>query len=249
MKLASALYLLIIPGAGLAQETPRQSTHNNNGWYMYFGDHALKGKWRLHLEGQWRRHELGAKWQQLLLRPGVNYELNPNVMLTGGYAYIDTQRYGAFPVRYPFQEHRLFQQLILRHKAGAVDFQHRYRMEQRWLEEFRDLPGGFVERQRWRYQNRFRYFVKASIPLSRNAASPWYLGLYDEVFVGFAPNAGASLFDQNRAYAAIGYKLNRTTRVEAGYLQQTLAQRNGRIIEYNHTLALSIFSSFPFQRR
>ena len=28
------------------------------------------------LEGQWRRTNYGTQWQQLLLRPGVNYTLN-----------------------------------------------------------------------------------------------------------------------------------------------------------------------------
>ena len=57
---------------------------NANAWFMYFGDHPIaSSKWGIHLEGQWRRTDLGLQWQQYLLRPAVNYQLTKNVMLTG----------------------------------------------------------------------------------------------------------------------------------------------------------------------
>ena len=72
----------------------RISTTNQHAWYSYFGDHPVSKRWELHLEGQWRRHDLGLKWQQLLLRQAVNFELNPSVVLTAGYGFVDTFRYG-----------------------------------------------------------------------------------------------------------------------------------------------------------
>jgi len=228
----------------------RVSDSNINGWYMYFGDHPVRQKWGVHLEGQWRRNDVIDRRQQLLLRPAINLELNPSVTLTGGYAYVKSYPYGDFPARNTFPEHRIFQQLLLKQKIGRVDVQHRYRLEQRFIGQVLQPAGGSPVVDSWRYQNRFRYFVKATVPLGGSKESQWYLGLYDEVFLHFAPNSGASVFDQNRAYAALGRKLSRTEKIEVGYMNQTLIQRNGRVQEYNHTLQVSFFSvaPFPFRR-
>ncbi|MEO7653352.1 MAG: DUF2490 domain-containing protein, partial [Bryobacteraceae bacterium] len=99
------------------QNAGRVWDHNNHGWYMYFGDHQVRGKWGAHLEGQWRRHDVVTRWQQLLLRPGVNYQVSKSTLLTLGYAYVKTHRYGGFPANHPFPEHRVYQQVWIKHKA------------------------------------------------------------------------------------------------------------------------------------
>ncbi len=225
----------------------RFSDSNLNGWYMYFGDHPISPKWGAHLEGQWRRNGIINRWQQLLLRPAINYELSPSAMLTGGYAYVKSFPYGDFPARNVVPEHRIFQQLLLKQKIGRVDLQHRYRLEQRFIGQVLESVSGPTVVDSWRYQNRFRYSLKAAVPLSGSKESKWYLAFYDEVFLNFAPNSGASVFDQNRAYAAFGRKLSRTEKIEVGYMNQTLIQRSGLIQEYNHTLQVAVSSVAPFR--
>ena len=87
---------------------------------MYFGDHPIgQSRWGVHLEGQWRRHDGFNRWQQLLLRPGVNFEVNKALLLTGGYAFINSYRYGAFPtLARATPEHRIWEQALLRYKTG-----------------------------------------------------------------------------------------------------------------------------------
>ena len=145
----------------------RQFTTNAHGWYDYFGDHPVKAgsKWGIHLEGQWRRHDVITRWQQLLIRPGVNYEVNKNLMLTAGYGYITTHRYGEFPTAVPFPEHRIFQQALVRQALGKWNLSHRYRLEQRFLGEKRALPDGTRELLRRRYENRFRYMYRMMRPI------------------------------------------------------------------------------------
>ncbi len=225
-------------GVGYGQ-AGRTADHNLNGWFMYFGDHPVKGKLGVHLVGQWRRHNLITRGQQLLLRPAINYEINPNLSLSAGYAFIATHRYGSLPAAFPFAEHRIYQQASAKQRFGKVNVEHRFRLEQRWLErKSTDAP------TQWRYQDRFRYFVKGTVPIT----GKWYFGAYNEIFLNLRRAPGLPLFDQNRAYAAIGAKLNRTSRIEAGYLQQTLSRFGGRAFEYNHTLQIAIFSNTPLLR-
>ena len=221
----------------------RQFSSNTHGWWMYFGDHPLKtgSRWGLHLEGQWRRHDVVTRWQQLLIRPGVNYEVSKNLVLTAGYAFVATHRYGEFPTATAFPEHRIFQQAVVKQSLGRWNLSHRYRLEQRFLGEKRALPGGGSELLRWRHENRFRYQFRLTHPLR----GPWGVALYDEIFLNFGRNVAANVFDQNRAYAAVTRSLGKSkaNRLEVGYLNQIVQQRNGRIFENNHTLQVAIFST------
>ena len=239
-----AFFIILLSHPVFSQSSQRISTVNTNGWYNYFGDHPVSERWGIHLEGQWRRHDVITKWQQLLLRPAINFSLNKNLMLTAGYAFVDTYPYGDFPVSYRFPEHRIFQQAVLKHELGKVGLQHRYRLEQRYLGQKAQPADNRIDF--WRYENRFRYMMRMSIPLEDE--KKLYLGVYDEIMVNFGNNVGSNIFDQNRAYAALGYTLGKNTKLEIGYLLQILQQRNGRVIEYNNTFQLSIFSTVPIFR-
>lgn len=243
--LALLLAALGVSTPAQAQSSDRIVAHNAHGWYMYFGDHPIKSsRWGIHLEQQWRRSDVMPHAQQLLLRPAVNYEVNKSLMLTGGYAWVSTHRYGDYPVRVPFPEHRIWQQALLKHTMGKVQLSHRYRLEQRFLGEQTPLPDGSRRFDRYRYENRFRYMFRVMVPLK----DKFSLALYDEFMINFGHNVASNVFDQNRAYAALAYNLPRSSRLEVGYMNQLLQQRNGRIFESNHTLQIGIFSTMRFGR-
>jgi hypothetical protein len=230
----------------LASSLPAQERvvdTNANAWFMYFGDHPVSEKWGVHLEGQYRRHDVVSNWQQLLLRPGVNYKASENVMLTGGYAFINTHRYGEFPAAARFPEHRIFQQAVLKHGVGKAGLSHRYRLEQRYIGESFINDGGDPEVRRWRYENRFRYMLRGVIPFGE---SDYYLAAYDEFMVNFGKNVASNVFDQNRAYLALGRKMGAPGNLELGYMHQMVQQRNGRVLESNHTVQVAWFSQLPF---
>ncbi|TXK24837.1 DUF2490 domain-containing protein [Pontibacter qinzhouensis] len=236
--------LLWVPGFfcshHVAAQTQRERVTNDNGWYMYFGDHRLSNKWGLHTEVQLRRHNIISDPQQLLIRTGINYGLTPNAMLTLGYGFIETYPYGGDPAASVFPEHRVYQQLQFRNSLNRLVFTHRYRQEQRWVKR----PG----QEDYTYFNRTRYFLKAVLPLAGPTVDPneFFLAAYNEIFVNFGRNVQVNIFDQNRAYAALGYKLNNAASVELGYLNQIIQKPNGRVFEHNHTLQVSLFYNLNF---
>ena len=116
-KSTIAIAITLLQGLLLAQPSTSVSDHNANAWGMYFGDHKVSEKWGVHLEGQWRRANVGRNWQQLLVRPGVNYHVNKNLMLTVGYGYIRNYPYGEFPALTAFPEHRIYQQALVDRKS------------------------------------------------------------------------------------------------------------------------------------
>ena len=213
-RIGQALGLLA--GSALAE------THVRS-WSSYFGDHRLTQKWGVHFDGQYRR-DLSENWNQLLLRPGVNYYVRPNLFLTQGYAWIRTGNGLAVT-----SEHRSWQQVQYMPMALGVVMSHRVRLEQRWIA----VGAGH------RYQNRIRYFYRTELP----ATSKYFVGLQNEVFFGFGQNRGAAVYDQNRAYVSVGKRFGSIGRIEIGYMYQNLLQRNGVVREHNHIVVISFLSS------
>ncbi|QCR24476.1 DUF2490 domain-containing protein [Pontibacter sp. SGAir0037] len=221
-------------------QTDRIKDFNQNGWYMYFGDHKLTDKWGIHTEAQLRRHNIVSDPQQFLLRTGVNYNLTNTAMFTLGYGFIETHPYGDFPAAGKFPEHRIYEQLQVKGNIERVGLQHRYRLEQRWI--------GSAAADTYTYLNRARYMLKATLPLlgtTIDAKEP-FLAVYDEIFIGFGNNIQRNIFDQNRAYAAVGFKFNDAATLELGYLNQILQKASGTVFEHNHTLQVSLFYNIDF---
>lgn len=221
----------------------RIKDRNTNGWYMYFGDHKFSGKWGIHAEAQFRRHHILKDPQQLLIRTGLNYDLTPAAMFTLGYGFIQTHPYGDYPAAGTFPEQRLYQQLQVKGTLARLGLSHRYRLEQRWVKQ--------PEAEDYTFLNRARYMLKATLPLAGatlEAREP-FLAVYEEVFVGFGENTKQNIFDQNRAYVAVGYRISNTASFELGYLNQIVQKANGIVFEYNHTLQVSFFHNLDFSRQ
>jgi hypothetical protein len=238
--LRTGVCLLSITASCAGQPSPKLLDPNGHAWVSYSGEHEVAGPWGLHIDGQWRRSDVGLKWQQYQIRPGLNYKVSDNLLLTLGYAYTRSYPYGDFPASDAVPEHRIYQQVLRRHRLAGVRMQHRVRMEQRFIEYATAQP------RSWTYQNRFRYLAKMEVPLGRQSTSGagWYLPVYDEILIGIPPNYGARPFDQNRLFLGIGRSFGKTN-FEAGYLNQFLSQRNGRVFEMNSTLFITVTSSVP----
>ena len=195
------------------QQPPSQTGN----WLMYFGQNRISDKLSIHTEFQYRNHTaIPVNPEQLMIRTGLNYHLNENAFVTAGYAYIPSYFYDTEQSAPEQEEHRIWQQLIMNNYLGRVKFEHRYRVEQRWVEDD--------------YRNRFRYRLMAFIPLNKKQMEPKtiFIGLYDEIFV----NGEQVFFDRNRAYAALGYQINATTQVQAGLLHQQISGFGKRYLQF-----------------
>lgn len=242
------LFLMFFTSASFAQ-SPRTYTNNTNAWLMYFGTHKFAKNWSLHLEAQWRRNQLFSDPQQLLLRTGINYHLNPQATLTLGYCFVETYPYGEFAVKTSFPENRVWEQLQLKNQVGRFEWISRFRLEQRFsdipvLKENIYEPGDAI------YTNRFRLLNRFSIPFKGKtiADKALYLSVYDEFMVNFGKNVGMNIFDQNRAYAAIGYKIPKVGRLELGYLNQLVFKGDGMKVENNHTLQIGLICTIDIKK-
>ncbi len=171
-------------------------------WYMYFGTNKVSEKFSIHTEAQARYYETTSNFNQLLLRTGLNYHIDPSAIATIGYGYIDTDNsFGEIPGEVNSIEHRIFEQFILKNKVWELLFEHRYRLEQRFL-DFGDATDT---------QHRARYRIQMTLPLTNT----FYLNFYDELFI----NLQDDLFGQNRLYAAVGVNVTENSSVQLGYMR------------------------------
>lgn len=186
---------------------------NLGNWMMYFGNKKINSKWNWHHEVQYRNYNAAGDLEQLLLRTGIGYNLseqNNNFLV--GYGYIHGENYIAnSDDKQEIDEHRIYQQFITKQKAGIVGIQNRFRFEQRFVEDD--------------FKLRFRYFLGLNIPLTNVSLedNTWYLSIYNELFL----RTKNDLFDRDRLYGGIGYKLTSSLRLELGYMNQFF-QNGGR---------------------
>lgn len=191
--------MLMLPLFSVAQDS------NLGNWFIYIGNKKLNNGWNIHNEVQYRNYNAIGDLEQLLLRTGVGYNLtenNNNLLL--GYGYILSENYVSNNDKVSINEHRIFQQFTSKQKVGRLGLTHRYRFEQRFVEDD--------------FKMRFRYFLAFNFPLQNkeDGKNPLYLSAYNEIFL----NTKSSVFDRNRVYGGLGYKFSKSLRMELGYMNQ-----------------------------
>ena len=221
LKILYAL-LLLLPFQAAAQES------ETGNWMMYFGNQKLSDRWNWHNEIQYRNYNFAGDLEQLLLRTGIGYNLsanNNNLLL--GYAYIHGEPYVAgTDEKTNVNEHRIFQQFISRQQFGRFYLQHRYRIEERFIEDD--------------FKMRFRYFLGLNVPINKKemVSKAIYLSLYNEIFI----QPKSPVFDRDRVYGAIGYVFSSNLKVEAGMMAQLLENSDRAQFQ------IALFNTFPLMK-
>ncbi len=194
--------LILISTFTFTATAQENGEHKLGSWYMYFGTNKISEKFSIHTEAQFRYYEQAKNFNQLLLRTGLNYHINPNASTTLGYGYIVTDgSFEEFPTENHLYEHRIFERFFLKNKVGQFHFEHRYTLEQRFLD--------FGDRKDT--QHRARYRLQLTLPLTNT----FFLNFYDEVFI----NLQGDTFGQNRLYAALGVNVTENMSLQLGYLK------------------------------
>ena len=198
IKVAILILGLILPISAQSQDS------DFGNWLIYIGNKKLSQKWSLHNEVQYRNYNAVGDLEQLLFRVGLGYTFNEsknNVLL--GYGYILSENYlDNNTEKVSVSEHRIFQQFTSKQKIGIVSLNHRYRFEQRFAQSD--------------FKMRLRYFLGLNIPLTKKENNKLYFSAYNEIFLNTEP----AVFDRNRLYGGIGYRINKNIRLEAGYMNQ-----------------------------
>lgn len=176
-------------------------------WYMSFNTVKFGKQWQFQNDIQYRSFNYGSDLEQLMLRGGVGYNLaDENNNLLQGYAFIRSGELGTEnqSEEQRVNEHRFYQQFITKQHFGRFYIAHRYRLEQRFVQDL--------------FKVRFRYFLNVKFTISETEMKDHtlYAAAYNEIFI----NGQGNLFDRNRLYGALGYAYLKSARFEIGAMAQ-----------------------------
>lgn len=218
-----------------------QTVNQNTGWFMFLNSTKFNDKWGMHFDFQVRTQDSWDGVRNLLIRPGVTYYINKNSNATVGYLYTSTSLQftpAMASAKSTLTEHRIWQQYIYNHQPwkGAA-LSHRFRLEQRFIERQTDDL----------FSQRFRYFFRLVQPLQKQKGAftkGMFAALQNELFFNLQnkDQLNGSLFDQNRAYLAVGYRVSKSFDIEAGYLNQSIKGANSNTV--NNVAQLALYTRF-----
>ncbi len=201
---------LCLSGQTLAQT----AVANSRSWGSWLiGTVQLPGgdkKWGGFAEVQTRSEGTFSQFFYSELKGGISYDLDRNFTLSlagGRYATYDYRDLSAGPLN---TEKRLWEQLVINQFLARIRFEHRYRVEQRWI-NFRDGADTF--------RSRIRYRLNMLVPINNRTFTnkTVFLSVYDEIFL----NPIGPAFERNRLFAGMGYQLNQHLVLQLGWVNQT----------------------------
>ncbi|MEI9913336.1 MAG: DUF2490 domain-containing protein [Bacteroidota bacterium] len=213
---------------------------NFTGWLATFNTFKTGKKTSIHADVQLRSTGEIRQIQTFLIRSGLNVHLNKHLTVTAGYAFISNKR-TINTVNGFAPEHRVWEQLLANHKLKNLFISHRFRLEQRFIAKS-IVINNELESDGSLYANRFRYFIRNILPFKNEPAfkKGLFAALQNEVFLNIGNSSAVNneVFDQNRLYLAIGYRLNAGFDLEGGYMNQYINGRN-KAFTNNHILQLA----------
>jgi len=207
-------------------------------WGAWFNSTRISKKVGVHFDGQVRSSNDVESVKNVLIRPGVTWFIDDSKNVTAGYALVKTFNRADGAASNNLTEHRIWEQFIYAHKISPLNLTHRLRLEQRFIEQAsQDV-----------FSQRLRYFVRALVPLRKPDDVPFskgaFFALQNEVFLNIQnkDELNGSLVDQNRAYAAVGYRFSPAVDLEAGYLNQAIKGSGRNVL--NNVIQLAVYTRF-----
>jgi hypothetical protein len=170
--------------------------------------------------------------RNFLFRPAAIYTIDKKNNIGLGYALFDSN--GPAP-SVTLAENRIYQQFTHTEAIKAVAITNRFRLEQRFVEKSPTNTD---------FSQRFRYFLRAVIPLAKQESTfkkGIYAAVQDEIFINVQNKdlVNGSMFDQNRAYGAIGHRFNTKVDAEIGYMN--LFQKRSSTDLRNNVVQLAFY--------
>jgi len=174
-------------------------------WNILNVKYNVNEKWSVFGEAQLRSLGFYDRFHYYEYKVGANYKVLSNVIITLGAGDYNTYKEGGnFVLPKNNDEFRLWPQIAIIQSIG------KFKIEQRYRDEFRFTSDGF--------HNRYRYRLGLSYPLGKdiNGYKPFLLGISDEIFF----TNTEPYFERNRLLISASFRVTGSASVQLGYLTQ-----------------------------
>ncbi|HSI46015.1 MAG TPA: DUF2490 domain-containing protein [Methylophilus sp.] len=181
--------------------------------------------WSMDTNPRWRNE--GKHIDYLYLRPALFYKLSPQTNLWLGHDTIIGHPEG----KSAYHETRWYEQFQYQFEpVSSVTFSNRTRLEERSREGFQDTG------------HRLRQMIKATMPLKMHPQLS--LVISNELFINFNPTDWGARrgIDQNRLFIGSNWAFNKSSYLEAGYLNQIVHKATTNL--ENHVITATLGFKF-----
>lgn len=244
MKNIILVLVLLIPEFLLAQ---KKIENQQLIWYGYYNDLKFNENWNLKSEIQERQFYNPTAQHQLVFRSNLERKLIGNWKASVGMTFfLQNPNNPNSESNLSVPELRPDIGLIHKQKLGFLTINHRYKAEARFFHDVvnHQLVGGY------RFSNfRLRYQLGLDFPVLKNKGKEKIiLKLKDEIIFNIGNKIVKNVFDQNRIYTAIQYKINASCAFEVGYMNWFQQQKSGTDFYNRDILRLSIFHTIDLKK-
>lgn len=234
--------LFVLATYSSTAQTSKQIIYGNQVWVGDFTKVKLNDKWAVYLDCGARRSNWFNNWSQLLVRPGISYNVNKSVSVAVGAAYF--RHFVAGLVR---AEYRPWEQITFTENIGRVTINHRLRAEQRFSQRI-------VENKlqnEFNYNSRFRYQLNAQLAINKQVLenNTLYLTFAEELMINSGKEIKYNYFDQNRLGAGLGYKLNDALNVSIAYMNVFIQKNQALSLEQNNVIVFNLYHTISLNKK
>jgi hypothetical protein len=236
--MSKSIFSLVLLALSAGQSLSAAELAEDTGaWGQVVAEGSLKiidpslEKGRVWLEGQSRFNGDWGHWYQGVVRTAVGYSLSDRATIWAGYSWLPTQNIGKPYVSQ--QDLWPAFRYVLPTDFGTVTFRTMWESNFGQGDQVRQRP-----RQMIRLMHPFDFEKRLSFIA------------WDEAFyrVNTTNWGGKSGFDQNRAFAGLGWSFNSNVRTELGYMNQYLDMVNAATgktsLTMQHLAMASVFINF-----
>ncbi len=241
----SLILVLTSLGEGIAQ-SEREIVNQPLEWFALNSNIKLHKRFSLAFDSQ-LRYAGNLQPGQNYARLGLEFCVTPKLSIIPiGAMYVWNFKYGEQPAAYENDEKRIWQQVLYRYSNARFHFNHRFRMEERFLQ---NKSSGNEDFSVEFYRVRYRFFVNVGLNKEKLEPGAWYVSIWDELFYGWGKGDTFHKIDQNRFSVALGYQIAPRISITAGGLHQMLVKKNGDQQENNVGLIVQFNYNFDFSKK
>lgn len=215
----------------------RQVDNRHLAWGCLFAQYNFTPAWNINLDAQARYEHTDNDWFAWFVRPGLTWKAKNGIMLTGGVGLFALYpNPSSLP---PRPEFRVWQEIGERFVQGKHTFYPRFRFEQRFIKQY-GIPV-FEENFSFNtYRSRIRCDYTYTFDPEKSRGFQLIAG--NEYMIS-TTTKGTFLFDQNRAWAGAGYRLNKSVTFQLSYLNLFL-RRSATLFEQHHTVRFALLLQY-----
>ena len=190
----------------LGKFSPVLGQDNYNMWYQYLMSAKVTDKSTFTALSQYRSFDFAYDTRLILVSAYYDYEVVKGFRPAAGYMFVVLESYGDSETKKIRYEHRPFQQVTFKSAIGRVSASHRFRVEERLLNNPDDVI------------IRLRYLLSLNIPFYKSGGKEKFYGIFkNEVRLN---TRKGEVFDSNRITVGTGMKIGKKSALELGFIAQ-----------------------------